>query len=139
VLRGVTQGYRRPWPHAGRAFTWGAAIFGAATVVFGLSRAFWPSLAALIVLGAADSASAVIRRTVLRLRTPDALRGRVSAVNRVFISSSNGLGAFESGLLAALTGPVFAVVAGGAATLASVAPGVRLFPEISRLRGIESG
>jgi len=139
VLMGVTQGYRRPWAHAGRAFMWGVAIFGLATVVFGLSRSFWLSLAALVVLGAADNASAVIRQTVLQLRTPDALRGRVSAVNRVFISSSNELGAFESGVLAAFTGPVFAVVFGGAATLAIVALGVRLFPEIRRLRTIESG
>jgi MFS family permease len=139
VLMGVTQGYRRPWAHAGRAFMWGVAVFGLATVVFGLSRLYWLSLAALVVLGAADNASAVIRQTVLQLRTPDALRGRVSAVNRVFISSSNELGAFESGVLAAFTGPVFAVVFGGAATLAIVALGVKLFPEIRRLRTIESG
>jgi MFS family permease len=138
VLMGVTQGYRRPWPHAGRAFMWGVAIYGLATVAFGLSQSFWLSLAALVVLGAADNASAVIRQTVLQLRTPDALRGRVSAVNRVFISSSNELGAFESGLLAAFTGPVFAVVFGGAATLAIVTLGVRLFPEICALRSIES-
>jgi MFS family permease len=139
VLMGVTQGYRRPWPHAGRAFAWGVAIYGLATVAFGLSRSFWLSLAALVVLGAADNASAVIRQTVLQLRTPDALRGRVSAVNRVFISSSNELGAFESGLLAAFTSPVFAVVFGGAATLAIVALGVKLFPEIRKLRSIEPG
>ncbi|MCZ7564539.1 MAG: MFS transporter [Burkholderiales bacterium] len=137
VLMGVTQGYRRPWAHAGRAFVWGVALFGAATVVFGLSRSFWLSLAALVVLGAADNASAVIRQTVLQLRTPDALRGRVSAVNRVFISSSNELGAFESGVLAAFTGPVFAVVFGGCATLAILALGVRRFPEIRALRRVE--
>jgi len=139
VLMGVTQGYRRPWAHAGRAFMWGVAVFGVATVVFGLSRSFWLSLAALVALGAADNASAVIRQTVLQLRTPDALRGRVSAVNRVFISSSNELGAFESGVLAAFTGPVFAVVFGGCATLAIVALGIRLFPEIRALRRIEPG
>lgn len=137
VLMGVTQGVRRPWPHAGRAFLWGVAIYGAATIVFGLSRSFWLSLATLVVLGAADNASVVIRQTVLQLRTPDALRGRVSAVNRVFISSSNELGAFESGLLAALTSPAFAVVFGGVATLAIVGAGMRLFPEIGRLRSIE--
>jgi len=137
VLMGVTQGMRRPWPHAGRAFLWGVAVYGVATIVFGLSRSFWLSLATLVVLGAADNASAVIRQTVLQLRTPDALRGRVSAVNRVFISSSNELGAFESGLLAAFTSPVFAVVFGGIATLVIVGGGAKLFPEIGRLRGIE--
>ncbi len=137
VLMGITQGVRRSWPHVGRAFMWGVAVYGAATVVFGLSRSFWLSLATLVVLGAADNASAVIRQTVLQLRTPDALRGRVSAVNRVFISSSNELGAFESGLLAALTSPTFAVVFGGVATLAIVAGGVKLFPEIGRLRSLE--
>jgi MFS family permease len=137
VLMGVAQGVRHPWPHAGRAFLWGVAIYGTATVVFGLSRSFWLSLAMLVVLGAADNASAVIRQTVLQLRTPDALRGRVSAVNRVFISSSNELGAFESGVVAALTSPVFAVVFGGMATLAIVAAATRLFPEIGRLRSVE--
>jgi len=138
ILMGVMQGVRRPWPHAGRAFLWGVTIYGAATIVFGLSRSFWLSLATLVVLGASDNASAVIRQTMLQLRTPDALRGRVSAVNRVFISSSNELGAFESGLLAALTSPVFAVVFGGVATLATVALGARLFPQIRALRGMES-
>ncbi len=137
VLMGVTQGMRRPWPHAGRAFMWGVVVYGAATIVFGLSRSFWLSLVTLVVLGAADNASAVIRQTVLQLRTPDLLRGRVSAVNRVFISSSNELGAFESGLLAAFTSPVFAVVFGGLATLVIVGGGAKLFPEIGRLRGIE--
>jgi len=137
VLMGVMQGVRHPWPHAGRAFLWGVSIYGAATIVFGLSGSFWLSLAMLVVLGAADNASAVIRQTVLQLRTPDALRGRVSAVNRVFISSSNELGAFESGLLAAFTSPVFAVVFGGVATLVVVAGGVKLFPEIARMRAIE--
>lgn len=137
VLMGVTQGVRRPWSHAGRTFLGGVAVYGAATIVFGLSRSFWLSLAMLVVLGAADNASAVIRQTVLQLRTPDALRGRVSAVNRLFISTSNELGAFESGLLAALTSPTFAVVFGGLATLAIVAGGAKLFREIGRLRSTD--
>ena len=136
---GITQGVRRPWPHAGRAFLWGVTIFGLATIVFGLSKSFWLSLAMLVVLGAADNASAVIRQTVLQIGTPDPLRGRVSAVNRVFISSSNELGAFESGLLAALTSPVFTVVFGGVATLAMVGLGLKLFPGIRRLRSADGG
>ncbi len=137
VVMGITQGVRRSWPHAGRAFMWGVAIYGVATIVFGLSRSFWLSLVTLVVLGAADNASAVIRQTVLQLRTPDVLRGRVSAVNRVFISSSNELGAFESGLLASLTSPAFAVVFGGIATLVIVGGGVKLFPEIGRMRTLD--
>jgi MFS family permease len=133
-LMALSQGYRRPWPHAGHAFLWSIAAFGAATIVFGLSTSFWLSLLALIAIGAADNVNAVIRQTVLQLRTPDELRGRVSAINRVFISSSNELGAFEAGLLAALAGPVFTVVFGGAATLAIAAASLRLFPELRAMR-----
>jgi hypothetical protein len=109
------------------------AGFGAAIIVFGLSPWFGLSLAALLASGALDSVSVVIRATVAQRFTPDALRGRVSAVNRVFISSSNELGAFESGLLAAFTGPVFTAVFGGAATIAFVLGAMRLFPELRRM------
>lgn len=134
ALMALTQGYRRPWPHAGNAFLWSVAVFGAATIVFGLSTWFWLSMLALIVIGAADNVNAVIRQTVLQLQTPDELRGRVSAINRVFISSSNELGAFEAGLLASFTGPVFALVAGGCATLVILGAGMRLFPELRAMR-----
>ena len=118
---------------AGRAFVWSVAGFGLAIIVFGLSTWFWLSLAALLVAGALDNVSVVIRGTVVQLHTPDELRGRVSAVNRVFISSSNELGAFESGLVAALIGPVPTVVLGGAATIAFVLGALRLFPELRAL------
>jgi MFS family permease len=123
----------RPLRRPGRAFVWSVAGYGAAIVVFGLSPWFWLSLAALLASGALDNVSVVIRATVVQLHTPDGLRGRVSAVNRVFISSSNELGAFESGLLAALTSPVFTAVFGGVATLALVLGALRLFPELRRM------
>jgi MFS family permease len=135
----VTQGLRRPFRRAGMTFVWSVAGFGIATIVFGLSTWFWLSLFALMAAGAFDNVSVVIRATVVQLHTPDDLRGRVSAVNRVFISSSNELGAFESGLLAALTNPVFTVVFGGVATVAFVLGALRLFPELSRMGRVAGG
>lgn len=129
----VTQGVRRPFRSQGLAFAWSVAGFGVAIVVFGLSTSFWLSLLALVAVGALDNISVVTRQLVVQFYTPDALRGRVSAVNRVFISSSNELGAFESGLLAALTGPVFTVVFGGLVTVAFVAAGLRYFPALRRM------
>jgi MFS family permease len=129
----IVQGTLRPFRRPGRAFVWSVAGYGAAIIVFGLSPWFWLSLVALLAAGALDNVSVVIRATVVQLYTPDALRGRVSAVNRVFISSSNELGAFESGLLAALTSPVFTAVFGGVATLALVLGALRLFPELRRM------
>ena len=92
-------------------------ISGIATLVFGLSRSFALSVAALVVAGMADQVSMVTRATILQLSTPDGLRGRVSAVNMIFIGASNELGAAESGFLAALTNATFSVVAGGLACL----------------------
>ena len=131
----AARGWRRT-SHAGRTFLWAVAVFGLATIVFGLSQWFWLSLLALVVLGAADNVGAVIRQTAVQLYTPDALRGRVAAVNRVFISSSNELGAVESGLLASLTNPVFAVAAGGVATLVIAAFGFRVFPDLKKLKTV---
>ena len=107
-------------------------VFGLATIVFGLSRSFPLSLAALTLLGASDMVSVVIRATLIQIDTPDALRGRVSAVNAVFIGTSNQLGDFESGVLAALFGATGAVVFGGIGTLAVVALWLRIFPELAR-------
>ncbi|MFP5259857.1 MAG: MFS transporter [Acidobacteriota bacterium] len=116
----------------GRTMFAAVAVFGLATVVFGLSRSFPLSLAALAVLGAGDMVSVVIRATLIQIDTPDALRGRVSAVNAVFIGASNQLGDFESGLMASLLGAVGAVVVGGLGTLAVVVLWVRFFPELAR-------
>ncbi len=126
----------RPYAHAGRAFLWAVATFGLATLAFGLSQWYWLSFIALVVVGAADNVGAVIRQTAVQLYTPDELRGRVAAVNRVFISSSNELGAVESGPLAALTNPVFTVVAGGAVVLLIAASGFRMFPDLRRLKTV---
>ena len=126
----------KPYAHAGRAFLWAVAAFGLATLVFGLSRWYWLSFIALVVVGASDNVGAVIRQTAVQLYTPDELRGRVAAVNRVFISSSNELGAVESGLLASLTNPVFTVVAGGLVVLGIAAMGFRVFPDLRKLKTV---
>jgi MFS family permease len=110
------------------------AIFGLATVVFGLSRSFALSLAALTIAGAADMVSVVVRSALVQLATPDAMRGRVSAVNMVFIGASNELGEFESGLAAQWLGAVPAVVLGGVGTLVVVAVWAVMFP---KLRGVD--
>jgi MFS family permease len=109
------------------------ACFGACMVVFGLSREMWLSMLALAFGGAFDLVSVVLRSTILPLVTPDELRGRVNAVEMVFISASNELGAFESGVAAALVGAVPAVVIGGVATLAIAAVWWRLFPALARV------
>jgi MFS family permease len=108
------------------------AIFGVATIAFGLSTSFWFSLAVLVLLGAADMISMVIRGTLVQLETPDAMRGRVSAVNGLFIGASNQLGEFESGVTAAWFGTVPAVVIGGAGTLLICGTWIKLFPTLAR-------
>jgi len=115
---------------AGRRMFQAVAMFGVATIVFGLSTDLYVSMAALFVVGAADMVSVVVRQTLVQLETPDDMRGRVSAVNSVFIGASNELGEFESGLAAAAVGPVAAVVIGGLGTLATVLIWIRLFPAL---------
>src|SRR3712207_7326157 len=101
-------------------------------VVFGLSKDFLLSLAALAVSGAADMVSVVVRQTLVQIETPDAMRGRVAAVNSAFIGASNELGEFESGTLAGLVGAAPAVVLGGAGTLLVAALWARWFPDLRR-------
>jgi len=125
--------------NAGLAMFACVAIFGIATIVFGLSRNFALSLAALFVLGASDMVSVYVRTTLTQLATPDAMRGRVSAVKLLFVGASNELGEFESGLTASLFGTVPSVVIGGIGTLAIVAIWLRLFPslrEVDRLSDV---
>jgi MFS family permease len=107
-------------------------VFGLATVVFGLSTHFGLSLLVLAVTGAADNISVVTRQTLVQLETPDEMRGRVSAVNSIFIGASNQLGEFESGATAALFGPVGSVVLGGVGTMLVAAMWLRLFPALAR-------
>jgi Transmembrane secretion effector len=113
------------------------AGFGASIVMFGLSRQMWLSMLALGLSGGFDLVSMVLRSTIVPLVTPDELRGRVTAVEMVFISASNELGAFESGLAAALVGAVPAVVIGGVATIAIAAIWWKLFPELGRMDRID--
>jgi MFS family permease len=116
-----------PWMFAS------VAIFGVATIVFGLSENFLVSLAALAIVGASDMVSVYVRSTAIQLATPDSMRGRVSAVNVLFIGASNELGDFRAGVHAAWQGAVAAVVLGGVGTLAVVALWAKLFPELRRL------
>ena len=123
------------WPVQRRSGVWllgAVAVFGACMVVFGLSTSLLLSLAALVVSGAADMVSVVIRQTLVQLATPDDMRGRVSAVNSVFIGASNQLGEFESGATAAWLGPVASVVWGGVGTMGVVLLWVLLFPTLAR-------
>jgi len=123
---------RRPIErYAGRTLLLVVAAFGVSMVVFGLSSSRWRSMLALGASGAVDMASMVLRATIVPLVTPDALRGRVNAVEMVFISASNELGAFESGVAAALVGAVPAVVIGGVATIAVALLWRRFFPELA--------
>ncbi|MDF1585789.1 MFS transporter [Marinimicrococcus flavescens] len=115
---------------AGRKMLLAVAVFGLATVGFGLSETLWLSLLCLLVLGAADMVSVFVRQTLVQLETPDAMRGRVAAVNSVFIGASNELGEFESGTLAALVGAVGAVVIGGAGSVAAAAYWAWRFPAL---------
>jgi MFS family permease len=133
LLMAVGLAHRPPLRRAGRALLWAVAGFGAATVVFGLSENFFLSFAMLALTGAFDNISVVVRGTLVQVLTPDAMRGRVSAVNAVFISSSNELGALESGVTAALFGPVVSVVGGGIGTLFVVAVVMLHWPEVLHL------
>lgn len=116
--------------NAGRVMFICVGIFGVTTLIFGLSEWFFLSLTALIVMGAADMVSVVIRSTLVQLQTPNEMRGRVGAVNSIFIGASNQLGEFESGVTAEWLGVVPAVVLGGIGTLVVAAIWLRLFPEL---------
>ena len=129
---------RRPIQrHAGAILLGAVGIFGLSIVVFGLSRNLWLSLLALIILGASDMVSVVIRRVLVLVKTPDEMRGRVSAVESVFIGASNELGEFESGVTAAWFGVVPAVVLGGLGTLAIVGLWARIFPQLRQVNSLE--
>jgi MFS family permease len=123
-----------PMKNAGRTLLLAVTGFGVATIVFGLSRSFFLSVAMLAFLGAMDSISVVIRGTLLLTQTPDEMRGRISAVNSIFIGISNELGSFESGLAASLVGPIIAVVAGGIGTIIVVLIVAQVWPEMRRLK-----
>jgi MFS family permease len=125
---------RRPVGRAGPTLLVAVAVFGLATIVFGLSRSFPLSIAAYMVVGMADQVSVVMRQTAIQMSTPDSLRGRVSAVNMICIAASNQLGAVESGFVAAATSATFSVVSGGIGCLVVVAVVAWKLPELRRYR-----
>ena len=123
-----------PIRRTGRTLLFAVAVYGLATIVFGLSRSFPLSILAYMLVGVADQVSVVMRSTTIQLSTPDQLRGRVSAVNLLFIGASNQLGAAESGFVAAATSATFAVVSGGIASLVVLAMVAWRIPELARYR-----
>ena len=129
--------YLPPMREAGKALLWCVAGFGIATIIFGLSKVFWLSLGMLFLAGAFDSVSVIIRGSIVQLVTPDAMRGRVSAVNNIFIGTSNEFGALESGLTAALFGPVLSVVGGGIGTILVVLGSAWKWPEIRKIGALD--
>ncbi|MSR44243.1 MAG: MFS transporter [Phycisphaerales bacterium] len=133
-LMAVWIAVRPPMRFAGPALLCSVGVFGLSMIVFGLSTSIWVSMLALFISGAVDNVSVIIRHTLVQTRTPNHLRGRVSAVNSLFIECSNELGAFESGLVAKFWGPVFSVVSGGIGTLVVVGAITGVFPELRRLR-----
>jgi MFS family permease len=128
----LLQAHRGPLRKAGRTLLFAVAGFGTVTIVFGLSRNFWLSMSMLYLLGSCDNISVVVRSTLVQILTPDDMRGRVSALNSLFIGTSNELGAFESGLVANFFGPVASVVSGGIGTLLIVAGMAWLSPQLRK-------
>lgn len=132
----LTIAHRPPMQRTGWNLIFAVAGFGLCTIVFGLSRSFGLSMMMLLLLGGLDGISMIIRGTLVQLWTPDEMRGRVSAVNSVFIDMSNELGGFESGALAALVGPIVAVVGGGIGTIIVVVSVAIAWPDLRRLKGL---
>lgn len=124
--------HQPPMKKAGRDLLLAVAGFGLATIVFGISTSFWLSLTMLFLTGACDNISVVVRHTLVQVLTPDEMRGRVSAVNNVFIGASNELGGWESGLTAQLFGPIASVVAGGIGTLLVVGATALIWPQVRK-------
>ena len=126
-----------PMKKAGQTLLLAVTGFGVATIIFGLSTNFLLSVLMLAILGGLDNISVVIRGTLLLTQTPDEMRGRVSSVNSIFLGVSNELGSFESGFVAALLGPVIAVVAGGIGTILVVLSVARIWPEMGKLKTLD--
>jgi MFS family permease len=130
VMTAIVLVYAPPRRRVGLTMLVAIGIFGLGTIVFGLSTHFWLSMAALVVVGMADMVNVVVRQSLVQGLTPDHMRGRVAAVNTVFIGASNEIGEFESGVAAAALGPVPAVVLGGAGTVLVALAWAKLFPEL---------
>ncbi len=138
--------HRPPMGRAGRNLLLAVIAFGAATIIFGLSHNFWISIIALVATGAADNISVIVRSSLVQLRTPDSMRGRVNAVNSVFIASSNEMGAFESGITANLAQKIWgaslglslAIAFGGVGTILVVFAVMGLWPQVVNVRKLEA-
>jgi MFS family permease len=130
--------HRPPLLRPGRTLLWSVGGFGVGIVIFGLSSWFWLSMLALFLTGVFDNVSVVVRQSLVQLLTPDSLRGRVTAVNQIFIGSSNEIGALRAGLMSALVGPIGAVVWGGIGTIAVTAIIARAVPSLRRLPPLHS-
>ncbi|MDQ2730398.1 MAG: MFS transporter [Armatimonadota bacterium] len=130
--------HRPPMQRAGLTMLCAVAGFGAATIVFGLSHSFWLSLSMLFLTGVFDNISVVVRHTLVLIMTPDEMRGRVSAVNNIFITASNDIGDFESGLVAHLLNPVLSVVTGGIGTLLVVLAVALAWPQVRRFGPLQA-
>ncbi|HET6408656.1 MAG TPA: MFS transporter, partial [Chthoniobacteraceae bacterium] len=133
LIMGFTLAHLPPMRRAGMAMLWSVAGFGLATTIFGLSQNYILSFFALALTGALDNVSVVVRHTLVQMMTPDSMRGRVSAVNNVFINSSNELGQLESGLTAAMFGPVGSVVGGGIGVIIVVLLVAWRIPQVRRI------
>src|SRR5262249_38092533 len=138
ITMALVLAHRPPLRRAGTTLLWSVCGFGLATIVFGLSRNFLLSFAMLAVTGALDNISIVVRGTLIQLLTPDEMRGRVFAVNSIFVGSSNELGAFESGITAQLFGPVASVVGGGIGTTLVVITVMLKWPEVLTIGSLHS-
>ena len=123
--------------HAGWILLAAVAMFGLATAVFGASTLAWVSILALMCVGGFDMISVYVREIILQLWTPDEVRGRVNAVNSIFVGASNELGETRAGFMAAVTGPVFTVVAGGFAAIGVAAAAIFIFPGLRRIRHLQ--
>jgi len=138
LLMSVVLVHRPPLQKAGQTLLWSVIGFGLATIGFGYSTVFWLSFLMLFLCGVTDYISVVVRHTLVQLRTPDEMRGRVSAINSLFIGTSNQMGEFESGIVAHYTNPVFAVVSGGVGTIAVVILAAIAWPELRKYGRLDS-
>jgi MFS family permease len=134
----IRMAHRAPMQRPGRALLWSVVGFGMATIGFGLSDNVYLSFVMLFLIGVFDNISVVIRGTLMQVLTPDAMRGRVAAVNSVFISSTNQLGAFESGMVASWIGPIGSVVGGGVGTIVVVLAAALYWPRLRRLEPLHT-
>jgi MFS family permease len=139
ALCAFTLAYRTPLRKAGHTLLWAVTGFGLATIGFGFSRWFWVAFAMLFICGLLDNISVTVRHTLVQMLTPDEKRGRVSAVNNLFIGTSNYLGEFESGMVAGWFGPVFSVVSGGVGTILVVIGVAFIWPEIRKYGRLDTG